>query len=54
MRQSTRAIGPWHDDVEVLRGDVLEPDTAGPTLAGTDVAYHHRRRRAAGRLSPVG
>lgn len=31
---------PWRDDVEVTRGDLLEPDTLDAALAGTDVVYY--------------
>ncbi len=31
---------PWRDRVEVVEGDVLEPATLGPALAGCDAAYY--------------
>lgn len=31
---------PWRDDVEIERGDLLEPDTLDPALTGTDVVYY--------------
>ncbi|MDX1547634.1 MAG: SDR family oxidoreductase [Rhodothermales bacterium] len=30
----------WEDRIEVAVGDVLEPETLGPALAGIDVAYY--------------
>lgn len=50
----------WADRVEILRGDLLEPDSLGPVLEGVDVAFYlvhsmasgedfeERDRRAAG------
>lgn len=29
----------WHDRVEVVQGDVTDPASLGPTMAGVDVAY---------------
>lgn len=31
---------PWFDQVEIAQGDVLEPDTLGPAMAGCDVAFY--------------
>ncbi|MEU5690620.1 SDR family oxidoreductase [Actinosynnema sp. NPDC020468] len=31
---------PWAGDVEVVRGDVLSPDTLGPAMAGVDVVHY--------------
>jgi uncharacterized protein YbjT (DUF2867 family) len=31
---------PWRDDVEVVAGDVLEPDTLGPAFEGVDAVYY--------------
>lgn len=30
----------WSDDVEVVTGDVLQPDTLGPAFDGVDVVYY--------------
>ncbi len=40
-RDPDRAAGaPWAGDVEVVRGDVLDPPSLQPALAGVDVAYY--------------
>src|SRR5512139_2724365 len=40
-RDPTRLAGrPWADRVEVVRGDVHDPATLAPALAGVDVAYY--------------
>ncbi|MEM1444894.1 MAG: DUF2867 domain-containing protein [Planctomycetota bacterium] len=31
---------PWEDDVEVVRGDLLEPETIGPAVWDVDAAYY--------------
>ena len=31
---------PWERDVEVVRGDLLKPETLGPAVAGMDAAYY--------------
>jgi uncharacterized protein YbjT (DUF2867 family) len=31
---------PWRNEVEVFRGDVLEPSTLKPALSGVEVAYY--------------
>ncbi|MEM8781984.1 MAG: DUF2867 domain-containing protein [Planctomycetota bacterium] len=31
---------PWEDDVEVVRGDLLDPATIGPAVEGVDAAYY--------------
>ena len=31
---------PWIDEVEVVQGDVLDPETLGPAMAGCDAAYY--------------
>jgi uncharacterized protein YbjT (DUF2867 family) len=31
---------PWAGDVEIVQGDLLEPDTLGAAFAGVDVAYY--------------
>ena len=31
---------PWHDDVEVVEGNVLEPDSLSDAFAGVDVVYY--------------
>ena len=31
---------PWERDVEVVRGDLLKPETLGAAVAGTDAAYY--------------
>lgn len=31
---------PWADDVEAVRGDVMQPGTLGPALEGMEVAYY--------------
>jgi uncharacterized protein YbjT (DUF2867 family) len=41
VRDPDRAAGaPWASEVEVVAGDVLEPASLGPALAGCDVAYY--------------
>ncbi|MGJ3239146.1 MAG: SDR family oxidoreductase [Anaerolineae bacterium] len=41
VRNATRLIGrDWVDSVDVIEGDVLEPDTLPPALAGVDAAYY--------------
>lgn len=30
----------WSGDVEIVRGDILEPETLGPALSGCDVAFY--------------
>lgn len=39
-RTPEKAIGRFGDTCEVVRGDVLEPDTLGPALEGVDLAYY--------------
>src|SRR5512137_574070 len=40
-RDPARLAGrPWAGSVEVARGDVLDPATLAPALAGVDVAYY--------------
>jgi uncharacterized protein YbjT (DUF2867 family) len=40
-RDPARVAGrPWAGDVEVARGDVLDPSTLVPALAGIDAAYY--------------
>lgn len=31
---------PWQNDVEIVQGDVLEPESLGPALADVDAAYY--------------
>ncbi|MCB0065061.1 MAG: SDR family oxidoreductase [Caldilineaceae bacterium] len=31
---------PWQDEVEIIEGDVLKPDTLPPALANVDAAYY--------------
>ena len=41
VRDPRRAAGaPWSSDVDVVAGDVLEPASLGPALAGVDLAYY--------------
>jgi uncharacterized protein YbjT (DUF2867 family) len=42
VRQSPDRLNgrPWADDVEVVVGDVLDPATLDPVLAGVDAAYY--------------
>jgi uncharacterized protein YbjT (DUF2867 family) len=39
---------PWRGEVEVVEADLLDPDTLGPAIDGTDVAYYlvHSMERA--------
>lgn len=40
-RSPGRVAGrPWSAEVEVVRGDVLQPETLAPALAGCDAAYY--------------
>ena len=39
-RSPERAKGKFDDRCEIVRGDVLEPDTLGPAMEGVDVAYY--------------
>lgn len=39
-RSPEKAKGKFDDRCEVVRGDVLEPDTLGPALEGVDTAYY--------------
>ncbi len=40
-RDPDRAAGaPWADAADLVRGDVLDPSSLGPALAGVDVAYY--------------
>lgn len=40
-RDPSRLTGrPWHDRVEVVRGDVLDADSLAPALDGVDTAYY--------------
>ncbi|MBT8202554.1 MAG: SDR family oxidoreductase [Acidimicrobiia bacterium] len=34
------AFDPWHDDVEVVKADVLDPDSLAVALDGCDFAYY--------------
>jgi uncharacterized protein YbjT (DUF2867 family) len=40
---------PWRDRVEVMRGDVLSPESLGPALAGVTAAYYLVHSMAGGR-----
>jgi len=41
VRDAARLQGrPWLGQVEVVRGDVLMPETLGPAMQGVDVAYY--------------
>ncbi|MCA9728995.1 MAG: SDR family oxidoreductase [Candidatus Eisenbacteria bacterium] len=41
VRDPTRLEGrPWHDDVDIVAGDVLEPETLVGALRGVDAAYY--------------
>lgn len=41
VRSPSKLTGqPWVDRVEVVRGDVLEPDTLGAAMADVDAAYY--------------
>jgi len=31
---------PWHDDVQIVAGDVLRPETLAPAMDGIDAAYY--------------
>lgn len=39
-RSPEKAKGSFDDRCEIVRGDVLEPDTLGPVMEGVDVAYY--------------
>lgn len=48
-RDPTRVAGrAWAGQVEVVQGDVLDPETLGPALAGVDAAYYLVHSMAAG------
>jgi uncharacterized protein YbjT (DUF2867 family) len=47
-RDPARLAGRQWRDVEVRRGDVLDPDSLGPALQGIDVAYYLIHSMAAG------
>lgn len=41
VRERARVLGrPWVEEVEVVEGDVLDPDTLGPAVEGIDAAYY--------------
>ncbi|MEZ4555927.1 MAG: DUF2867 domain-containing protein [Caldilineaceae bacterium] len=41
VRDPTRVLGrSWHPHVEVMTGDLLEPETLPPALEGVDAAYY--------------
>lgn len=41
VRDPLRLQGcPWLKQVDVIKGDVLDPDTLNPAMAGADVAYY--------------
>jgi len=41
VRDPIRLQGrPWHDRVEIVAGDVLQPETLIPALVGTEAAYY--------------
>ncbi len=41
VRDPNRLLGrPWHDKVEVVAGDVLQPETLIPAMQGVSVAYY--------------
>lgn len=41
VRDPARLQGrPWFDDVDVVRGDVLNPETLSPALQGVEAAYY--------------
>ena len=39
-RSPERAKGKFDDRCEIVRGDVLEPETLGPAMEGVDIAYY--------------
>ena len=39
-RSPEKAKGQFDESCEVVRGDVLEPETLGPALDGVDIAYY--------------
>lgn len=49
VRDPARLMGrAWHDDVEIVRGDVLRPETLDDALRGVSVAYYLVHSMAAG------
>lgn len=49
VRDPDRLRGvPWEDDVEIVRGDVLEPETLPAAMAGVDAAYYLIHAMSAG------
>lgn len=50
LTRSADCLGdaPWADAVEIVAGDVLEPATLTPAMAGVDTVVYLGRRTGAG------
>ncbi|MGE0100832.1 MAG: SDR family oxidoreductase [Blastocatellales bacterium] len=49
VRDPARLQGrPWHDQVEIVAGDVLDPESLGPAMSGVETAYYLIHSMAAG------
>lgn len=41
VRDPSRLEGrPWHDEVEIVAGDVLQPESLGPAMQRVEIAYY--------------
>ncbi len=41
VRDPVRLQGrPWHNEVEIVTGDVLQPDSLAPAMEGVQAAYY--------------